>query len=67
MLITENPDNHAVVSSFRAWSKRTNSWVEVSASKGGEGVDELLRTGVGTRMLVPDWDQPQDDESTPPE
>lgn len=37
------------------WSKRLEKLVPVN-SVSQEAVDELLRTGAGTRMLVPDYD-----------
>lgn len=37
------------------WSKRLGREIFIAADT-AEPVDELLRTGVGTRMLVPDWD-----------
>ncbi|WP_135074831.1 hypothetical protein [Terasakiella sp. SH-1] len=44
--------------SARVWSERLNDWIEISNIQAKEAVDELLLTGVGTRMLVPDWDTP---------
>ena len=38
------------------WSARLERYVPAQANPGAEAVDELLLTGVGTRMLVPDWD-----------
>jgi hypothetical protein len=41
---------------IQVWSERLGKNIEVDTQQNSNCVDELLRTGVGTRMLVPDWD-----------
>lgn len=50
---------------FEVHSEVLGSMVTIDLSNAAASADEALRTGAGTRMLVPDWDEPPSDDEWP--
>jgi len=47
---------------FEVYSEVSGGKITVDLSTAGAAADEAMRTGAGTRMLVPDWDEEPPEE-----
>jgi len=57
-----NTINRISSNEFEVYSEASGAFITIDLNAAATAADEALKTGAGTRMLVPDWDEDQPKE-----